>query len=164
MILKRRSIVKIAGICVLIFGGILLLISGFYFIAYVIFEKAPHKTGRTLGKLYSSKYKKDVNVWTGFGKYDGPPRIAFTIKHLTKTKYVYNVNGKFYLCALEFFRKPNKTPNSSWVVYLKVFPRISYLDNDENCIGAFDFFAKAMVFLGIAIGALCLGFAFLSKV
>ena len=78
---------KIAGICFLILGGVLLLMSGLYLVAYLIFEKSPHKTGRTLGKLYSSKYKKDVNVWTGFGKYDGPPRIAFTIKHLTKTKY-----------------------------------------------------------------------------
>ena len=155
---------KIAGICFLILGGVLLLISGLYFVAYLIFEKLPHKTDRTLGKLYSTKYKKDVNVWTGFGEYDGPPRIAFTIKHLSKTKYLYSVNNKLYLCALEFFRKPHKIPNNSWVVYLKAFPRISYLDNDENCIGAFDFCAKAIVFLGIAICTLGLGVAFLSKV
>ena len=110
---------KIAGICFLILGGVLLLISGLYFVAYLIFEKLPHKTDRTLGKLYSTKYKKDVNVWTGFGKYDGPPRIAFTIKHLSKTKYLYSVNNKLYLCALEFFRKPPEIPNNSWVVYLK---------------------------------------------
>ncbi len=154
---------KIAGICFFILGGVLLLISGLYFIAYLIFEKLPHRTDRTLGKLCGSKYKKDVNVWTGLGKYDGPPRVAFTIKHLTKTKYVYSVNNKLYLCAFEFFRKPHKIPNNSWVVYLKAFPRISYLENDENCIGAFDFFAKAMVFLGIAIVTFGLGVAFLSK-
>ena len=154
---------KIAGICFLILGGVLLLISGLYFVAYLIFEKLPHKTDRTLGKLYSTKYKKDVNVWTGFGKYDGPPRIAFTIKHLTKTKYVYSVNNKLYLCALEFFRKPHKIPNNSWVVYLKAFPRISYLDNDENYIGAFDFVVKAIIFLVIAICTFYLGIEFLSK-
>ena len=155
---------KIAGVCILILGGVLLLISGLYFIVYLIFEKLPHKTDRTLGKLYSTKYKKDVNVWTGFGKYDGPPRIAFTIKNLTKTKYLYSVNNKLYLCALELFRKPHKIPNNSWVVYIKAFPRISYLDNDENCIGAFDFCAKAIVFLGITICTLGLGVAFLLKV
>ncbi len=155
---------KTIGICILILGGVLLSISGLYFVAYLIFEKLPHKTERTLGKLYSSKYKKDVDVWTGFGKYDGPPRIAFTIKHLTKTKYVYSVNSKLYLCALEFFRKPHKIPNNSWVVYLKAFPRISYLDNEENCIGAFDFCAKSFIFLGIAICTFGLGVAFLSRV
>ena len=140
------------------------MISGLYFCAYLIFEKLPHKTGRTLGKLCGSKYKKDVAVWTGFGKYDGPPRVAFTIKHLTKSKYLYNVNNKLYLCVFDFWRKPHKIPNNAWVIYLKAFPRISYLDNDENCIGAVDFFAKASIFLGIAICAFGLGVAFLSKV
>ena len=155
---------KIAGICFLIFGGILLLISGFYFCVYLIFEKLPQKTSRALGKLCRSKYKKDVAVWAGFGKYDGPPRIAFTIKHLTKTKYIYNVNNKLYLCVFDFWRKPHNVPNSAWVRYLKAFPRISYLDDEENCIGAFDFFAKGMIFLGIAICTLGLGITFLLKV
>ncbi len=155
---------KTIGICILILGGVLLSISGLYFVAYLIFEKLPHKTERALGKLYSSKYKKDVDVWTGFGKYNGPPRVDFTIKHLTRTKYIYRVKNKFYICAFDFFRKPHKIPNNSWVVYLKAFPRISYLDNDENYIGSFVFFAKALVFLGIAIYTLWLGIAFLSKV
>ena len=162
--IKRRNIVKIAGICFFVFGGVLLLISGLYFMAYVIFEKKPHRTGRAFGKLCGSKYKKDVNVWAGLGKFNGPPRIAFTIKHLTKTKYVYSVNNKLYLCTFDFFRKPHETPNNSWVVYLKAFPRISYLDNDENWTGSFDFFAKSIVLLGIAIGAIGLGIAFLLKV
>ena len=84
---------KTIGICILILGGVLLSISGLYFVAYLIFEKLPHKTGRALGKLCNRKYKKDVAVWAGLGKYDGPPRIAFTIKHLTKSKYLYNVNN-----------------------------------------------------------------------
>ena len=155
---------KTAGICFFILGGALLLITGLYFGAYLIFEKLPHKTGKALGKLCNRKYKKDVAVWAGLGKYDGPPRVAFTIKHLTRTKYIYRVKNRFYICAFEFFRKPHKIPNNSWVVYLKAFPRISYLDNDENCIGAFDFFAKALVFLGIAICTFGLGIAFLSKV
>ena len=155
---------KTAGICFFILGGALLLITGLYFGAYLIFEKLPHKTGKVLGKLCNRKYKKDVAVWAGLGKNDGPPRVAFTIKHLTKSKYLYSVNNKLYLCVFDFWRKPHKVPNSSWVIYLKSFPRISYLDNDENCIGAFDFFAKAIIFLGIAIGTFCLGVSFLSKV
>ena len=155
---------KIAGICFLILSGFLLLISVFYFCVYLIFEKSPQKTSRALGKLCRSKYKKDVAVWAGLGKYDGPPRIAFTIKHLTKTKYLYVVNNKQYLCVFDFWRKPHKVPNSAWVRYLKAFPRISYLADDENCIGAFDFFAKGMMFLGIAICTLGLGITFLSKI
>ncbi len=155
---------KTAGICFFILGVFLLLASGLYFGAYLIFEKLPHKTGRALGKLCNRKYKKDVAVWAGFGKNNGPPRIAFTIKHLTKSKYLYNVNNKLYICAFDFWRKPHKVPNCSWVIYLQAFPRISYLDNDENCIGAFNFFAKAIIFLGIAIGAFCLGVTFLSKI
>ena len=155
---------KIAGVCFLVLGGILLLLSGFYFCAYMIFEKSPHKTDRALGKLYGSKYKKDVAVWAGLGKYDGPPRVAFTIKHLTKTKYIYGVNNKFYLCVYDFWRKPHKVPNSAWVIYLKAFPRISYLSDDENCIGAFDFCAKAICILGTAIAVLGVGITFLAKV
>jgi len=155
---------KTAGICFLILGSVLLLISGLYFGAYFIFEKLPHKTGRTLGKLCGSKYKKDVAVWTGLGKCDGPPRVAFTIKHLTKSKYLYSVNNKVYLCVFGFWRKPHKIPNNSWVRYLKAFPRISYLDTDENCIGSFDFLAKAIVFFVIAICTFGLGIALLSIV
>ena len=155
---------KIAVICFFILGAVLLLISGLYFCVYLIFEKLPHKRGRTLGKLCGSKYKKDVALWTGFGKYDGPPRVAFTIKHLTKSKYLYSVNNKFYFCVFDFWRKPHKIPNNSWVIYLKAYPRISYLDNDENCIGAVDFLAKASIFLGIAICTFCFGVVFLSKV
>lgn len=155
---------KIAGICFLILGGVLLLVSGLYLGAYLIFEKMPHKTGRTLSKLCSSRYKKDVAVWTGLGKYDGPPRVAFTIKHLSKAKYLYCVNNRYYHCSFDFWRKPYKIPNNSWVIYLKVFPCISYLDYDENCIGAFDFLAKAIIFLGIAICTFGLGVAFLSRI
>lgn len=153
---------KTTGICFFILGGVFLLISGLYFVAYLIFEKLPHKTGRTLGKLCNRKYKKDVPVWAGLGKYDGPPRIVFTIKHLTKSKYLYNVNNKLYICVFAFWRKPHKVTTNSWVIYLKAFPRISYLDNDENCIGAFDFVVKAIILFVITILAFCLGFAFLS--
>jgi hypothetical protein len=41
---------KTIGIWILILGGVLLSISGLYFVAYLIFEKLPHKTERTLGK------------------------------------------------------------------------------------------------------------------
>ncbi len=153
---------KTTGICFLILGGVLLLISGLYFGAYLIFEKLPHETDRALGKLCNRKYKKDVAVWTGLQKYDGPPRIAFTIKHLTKSKYLYSVNNKLYICVFNFWRKPHKVPNNSWVIYLKKFPRISYLDNDENYIGAFDFVVKAIIFFVIAIFSFWLGFIFLS--
>ena len=129
-----------------------------------MWSESPHKTDRALGKLYGSKYKKDVAVWAGLGKYDGPPRVAFTIKHLTKTKYIYGVSNKFYLCVYDFWRKPHKVPNSAWVIYLKAFPRISYLSDDENCIGAFDFCVKAICILGIAIAVLDVGITFLAKV
>ncbi len=155
---------KTAGVCFLILGSVLALISGLYFGIYLIFEKLPHKIGRTLGKLCGSKYKKDVAVWKGLGKHDGPPRIAFTIKHLTKTKYLYSVNNKFYFLTFDFWRKPNKIPNCSWVIYLKAFPRFSYLDNDENCFGSFDFLVKAITILGIAVCAVGSGVAFLLKV
>ena len=155
---------KTAGICFLILGGVLLLISGAYFCVYLIFEKFPHKTDRTRGKLCSHKYKKDVAVWGGLGKNNGPPRVVFTIKHLTKSKYLYHVNGKLYICVFDFWQKPHKVPNTSWVIYLKAFPRIAYLNNSENCIGAFNFFVKAIAFFAIAIGILGLGILFLIKI
>ncbi len=154
---------KIAGICLLVLGGMFLLIAGLYFWVYLLFEKMPHKTGRTLGKLCSSQYKKDAAVWSGLGKFDGPPKIAYTIKHFTKSKYLYGVNNKLYLCAFDFWKKPHKIPNSAWVIYCKAFPRFSYLDSDENYFGAFALFVKAIGFLGIAICMAGLGAAFLLK-
>ena len=152
---------KIAGICFLILGGVLLSLSGLYLGAYFIFEKLPQKTGKTLGKLWDRKYKKDVDVWAGLGRLDGPPGVVFTIKHLTKTKYLYVANNKQYLCVFDFWRKPHKVPNDAWVIYLKAFPRISYLKHDENHIGAFDFVGKAIACFSIAISTLGLGFALL---
>ena len=155
---------KTAGICFLILGGVLLLISGFYYGVYLIFEKLPHKTERALGRLCRSKYKKDVPVWTGLGRYDGPPRIAYYIKHLTKTKYVYRVDKKLHRCAFNFLRKPSKVPEVCWVIYLKAFPRISYLENEENCMGADGFWGKALIFFALTLFALGVGAYFLLKV
>ena len=147
---------RATGICILVVGGVSLLISGINFYAYWIFEKFPTKTDRTLGKLYNRKHKKDVAVWTGLGKCDGPPKVAFTIRHLTKTKYLYRVNNSQYLCAYHFWRKPHKIPKDAWVVYLKTFPRISYLHHEDNCIGSFDFLAK--VIISLIIGVCMIGF------
>ena len=154
---------KTAGICFLILGGILLLLAGFYYCVYLIFENHPHKTSRTLGRLSKSKYKQDVHVWGGLGKYDGPPRIAFTIKHLTKTKYIYNVNNKLYACTFDFLKKPRHVPSTAWVTYLKAFPGISYLSDSENYTGTIDFLGKAMCLLGIAICSIGFGIALLTR-
>ena len=152
---------KATGICILVVGGILLLISGINTCAYWIFEKFPNKTDRTLGKLYRRQHKKDVAVWSGLGKFDGAPKVAFTIKHLTKTKYLYRVKNSRYLCVYHFWRKPHKIPNDAWVIYLKTISRISYLDHDDNCIGSFGFLAKAIIFLVIGICTIGLGTALL---
>ena len=152
---------RATGICILVIGGIMLLTSGINFCAYWIFEKFPNKTERALGKLYSHNHKKDVAVWSGLGKFDGPPKVAFNLKHLTKTKYMYRVNNSQYLCSYHFWQKPHKIPNDAWVIYLKAFPRISYLHHEDNCIGSFDFLAKAIIFLVIGISAIGLGTALL---
>ena len=151
---------KIIGICILFVGGILLLTSVTHLVAYIIFEKFPHKTARAFGKLWCGEYKKDVKVW--FWKGQCSPRVAFIIKHLTKTKYLYKVNDKSYLCACEFLKKPSKVACGSWVVYLKAIPSISYLDNNENYIGALDVFLKGIIFFLIAACVLCLGIVFLN--
>ena len=150
---------RTAEICFFILGGVLLLIAGFYFAVYTVFEKFPQKTDKTFGRLYDSKYKNDVAVWGGLGKGDGPPRIVFTIKHLTKTKYVYRVGDKLYLCTFAFWRKPSKVPSCCRVVYIKNFPRISYLDSDENYFDGMDYFMRALMILFIALGAIGLGLA-----
>lgn len=153
---------KIAGICSFVLTGILLLIAGFYLGAYLIFEKLPHGTGRTRGKLCGKKYKKDVPVWGG--GYKIPPRIVFVIKHLTKSKYIYTVNNKSYRCGFDFWKKPHEIPDTTWVIYLKAFPRISYLGHDENYVGAVVFLVKALTFFGIAMGAFFTGLECLSGI
>lgn len=131
-------------ICFIGLGAVLFLISAVFFAIGAVFTRFPGKTDRAPGRLVKYKYKKDVPVYEK--KYRGAPgRRAGTIHHLTMARYVYTVNGRVYRAKCSFMFRPKHVPDNPWIVYLKRFPRISYVKTDDG-LGANAFLAKGLLF------------------
>ena len=74
------------------------------------------------------------------------------IKHLTKARYVYTVNGVEYSIRNEHFGTKRQTPRFIPVVYIKRFPRFAYIDE----IGGFGdiiygLWGIVLLFWGVAL-------------
>ena len=123
-------------------GGLLLTISGALFAIYIIFERSPRLTGRTGSTLVETRYKAKKTFW-GKGSH-------VTAKDVTLGYYTYKVNGKTYRKKnTEYFTKPKQMPYSIPIVYLKRFPRISYV-NDHG-IGTLAYLIPAILFAACAV-------------
>lgn len=131
-------------LCFIGLGVVFFLISAACFAIGAVFTRFPGKTARTPGRLVKYKYKKDVPVYEK--KYRGAPgRRSGTIRHLTVARYVYTVNGRDYRVRCSFMFRPKRVPDNPWIVYLKRFPRISYVKTDDG-LGANAFLAKGLLF------------------
>lgn len=136
-------------ICFICLGAAFLLISLAFFASYAVFTRFPSKTDRALGKLVKYTHKRDVPVYGR--KYSGPIRRVGKIKNLTKTRYVYTVNGREYRVKYSFTSRPKSVPNSPWIRYIKRFPRISYVKGDDFGRSEFEFFLKGFLFAFLAL-------------
>ena len=138
-------------------GGVSLIASLLFFILHLIFEHKPEKLGKTRGFIKNTKQKNNVPVYERSSP-KAPRHLSMIIKNLSKSVYEYEVNGRRYRVRYTEPVKASQMPLTVWVVYLKLFPRISYVDADTNShnfgIYAFAALMLAVVFVLGGISAI----------
>lgn len=112
-------------------GGASLITSALFFILRLIFEHKPERLGKSRGFLKSAKQKNNVPVYERSSP-NAPRHLAMIIKNLSKSVYEYEVNGRKYRVRYTEPVKASQMPITVSVVYLKSFPRISYVETDTN--------------------------------
>jgi len=133
-------------IVIIVLGIFLLMISGVLFYISFIFEHRPQKTGKTGGFLQKTKHKKDVTIYIKDD--NGTIRTKF-FKHLTKGVYKYSVGGKDYKIRDNFFIGTSRQMQKIVpVIYLKKFPRISYIETE---IESRWLYGAVLAFLGASL-------------
>ena len=120
-----------------VIGGVLLLMAGAFYWLYRFFEnkkKNKDKIKKTGAYLASVKHKKDVPVYgTTPGRGLASLRIEMIIKHRSRGRYEYIVDGKKYRIRHEMFVRKREMPYMVPIVYMIRFPRIAVI-RDENMI------------------------------
>lgn len=120
-----------------VIGGVLLLMAGAFYWLYRFFEnekKNKDKIKKTGAYLASVKHKKDVPVYgTTPGRGLSSLRIEMIIKHRSRGRYEYVVDGKKYRIRHEMFVRKREMPYMVPIVYMIRFPRIAVI-RDENMI------------------------------
>ena len=124
-------------IALFMIGGILLLMAGAFYWLYRFFEnekKNKDKIKKTGAYLASVKHKKDVPVYgTTPGRGLSSLRLEMIIKHRSRGRYEYVVDGKKYRIRHEMFVTKRQMPYMVPIVYMIRFPRIAVI-RDENMI------------------------------
>ena len=122
-------------IALFVVGGVLLLMAGAFYWLYRFFEnekKNKDKIKKTGAYLASVKHKKDVPLY-GKNHLGGGPAHVYIIKHLSRGRYEYIVDGKKYRIRHEMFVRKREMPYMVPIVYMIRFPRIAVI-RDENMI------------------------------
>ena len=96
-------------------------IAGLLFGVQFTFSRRPKSIAKTAGILRETDYKQNVTRRYTRGR-------SIFIKHLTKARYVYTVDGVEYSIRGEHFGTKRQTPKFVPVVYIKRFPRFAYID------------------------------------
>ena len=112
-------------------SGLSLIISLMFFILHLIFEHKPEGLGKTRGYIKNTKQKNNVPVYERRSP-KAPRHLTMIIKNLSKSIYEYEVNERKYRVKYTEAVKASQMPLTVWVVYLKLFPRISYVETDTN--------------------------------
>lgn len=147
----------VLGIIFLSASGVLFIISLYYFYLYSVFEHKPDKICKTSGRLIRLKHKKNVPVY-GRRRPDGPIRILFIIKDLSRGSYEYTVNNKKYKARYTKHSRANEMPLVADVIYLKNAPRIAYVKTvtDSHTFGFYSFGALMVGIMTSVLGTLSL--------
>ena len=119
-------------------------LAGLFFWVQFTFSRRKKNTAKTAGILRETDYKQNVTL-------HGPRGKSIFLKHLTKARYIYTVNGVEYGIRNEHFGTKRQTPKFVPVVYIKRFPRFAYIDEIIGGFGDILYGLWGMVFL--AIGA-----------
>ena len=138
-------------------GGLSLIASLLLFVLHLIFEHKPEKLGKSQGFIKNTKQKNNVPVYEKSSP-KAPRHTARRIKSLSKSVYEYDVSGRKYRVRYTEPVKASQMPLTVQVVYLKLFPRISYVETDTNShnfgIYAFAALMLAVVFVLGGISAI----------
>ena len=120
---KGTKMVILASILVAII--VVGLIFSIYFLgAYVVFHFMPHLTDKIGGTVVDKKHKRDVVIRTRRG-----PDIK--VDHVTKGVYEYKVGEKYYYKKYtHWYTTFNQAPYMIPIIYIKRFPKISYVNLD----------------------------------
>ena len=98
-----------------------LALAGLLFWVHYTLSRPSKRTAKTAGILREANYKQNVTRHYTRGR-------SIFIKHLTKARYVYTVDGVEYSLRTEHFGTKRQTPKFVPVVYIKRFPRFAYID------------------------------------
>ena len=98
-----------------------LALAGLLFWVQFTFSRRPKNTAKTAGILREANHKQNVTLHGTRGR-------SMFVKHLTKARYVYTVDGVEYSIRGEHFGTKRQTPKFVPVVYIKRFPRFAYID------------------------------------
>ena len=139
-------------IALFIVAGVLLLLAGAFHWLYCFFEdekKNKDKIKKTGAYLASVKHQTDVPVYaTTPGTGLKSLRIDMIIKHRSRGRYEYIVDGKKYRIRHEEFVRKREMPYMIPIVYMIRFPRIATVRDSS------DLWVKAIFCLGFGLFAL----------
>ena len=143
-------------IVLFILGGTLLLASGVLYWLHRFFEnekKNKDKIKKTGAYLASVKHKTDVPLY-GKNHLGGGPTHVYIIKHLSRGRYEYIVDGKKYRIRHEMFVRKREMPYMIPIVYMIRFPRIAIIRGENFLwIQALFLFFIGFCFLFISIAS-----------
>ena len=120
-----------------------LALAGLLFWVQFTFSRRPKSIAKTAGILREATHKQNVTLHGTRGR-------SMFVKHLTKARYVYTVDGVEYSIRGEHFGTKRQTPKFVPVVYIKRFPRFAYIDEiaGEPMYGIW---GMIPLFLGVAL-------------
>ena len=135
--------VTVMRILLIIAAPACLALAGLLFWVQFTFSRRPKSIAKTAGILRETDYKQNVTRRYTRGR-------SILIKHLTKARYVYTVDGVEYSLRTEHFGTKRQTARFVSVVYIKRFPRFAYIDEiaGEPMYGIW---GMIPLFLGVAL-------------
>ena len=114
-------LVTILRVLLFIAAPACLALAGLLFWVQFTFSRRPKSTAKTAGILREATYKQNVTRHGTRGR-------SIFLRHLTKARYVYTVDGVEYSLRTEHLGTKRQTPKFVPVIYIKRFPRFAYID------------------------------------
>ena len=127
---------------VLSYAALVMLIPGLWFLFLAVWSRNPDHLGTAVGTL--TKCHTSKNVTTRYG----------VVRNLTDYVYTYQVDGKTYKITGMRRQPRRKVLRKVTVVYLKISPRRSYIDQFTGTVEwlyAFVLLAGGFVYLYISL-------------
>ena len=124
-------------------------LAGLLFWVHYTLSRPSKSIAKTAGILRETDYKQNVTIHGTRGK-------SIFLKHLTKARYVYTVDGVEYSLRAEHYGTKRQTPKFVPVVYIKRFPRFAYIDELFGGFGLTLYGLWGMILSAFGI-SLCVG-------